>query len=319
MRLYITGGTGLVGSNIIKVAMESYGAEVMATIHESKPVGRVDYELVEADVRDRDLIMETIRRFKPELVVHCVAWVSMRTINAQRQEAWDLMVGDSRNVADACKAVGAKLIFVSSDWVFNGTDQRRQQEDAAPNPANYYGLLKVVGETMVRSMGIDYAIARFAGVYGRNWAIPSADPTADNLQDPGFGNLAYQFVEKLRAGREIPVWMEHVNAVANPTLATDGADSVMRIYSRNLQGTFHTCGSESINRIDFARKIAEVFELDASLITTGPMDSELFKALEGFPIAKHICLETSETDQKLGRPQFNVEEGLREFRKQLQQ
>ena len=317
MKLYITGAMGLVGSNITKIAMENYGAEVMATIHRSKPVGPVEYELVEADVRDRERIMSTIRQFKPDLVVHCVAWVSMRTINAQRQQAWDLMVGDTRNVADACKEVGAKLIFISSDWVFNGSDARIQ-ENAAPNPANYYGLLKVVGETMVSSMGIDYAIARFAGVYGRNWALPAADPTADTPQDPGFGNLGYKFVQKLRAGRELEIWTEHVNAVANPTLATDGADSVMQIYSRNLQGIFHTCGSESIHRVDFAKKVAEVFELDAGLIRTGPIDAELLQALDGFPIGQSTCLDTRETDRKLGKQQCDVEDGLRQFRQQLE-
>ena len=59
----------------------------MATIHTSKPIGPVEYELVEADVRDHDRIMSTIRQFKPDLVVPCVAWVSMRTIKAQRQQA----------------------------------------------------------------------------------------------------------------------------------------------------------------------------------------------------------------------------------------
>ncbi len=314
MKVFVTGGTGLVGSNVIKVARERFEAEVVASIYKRMPEAPVDYTIERMDVADRATVLGVLVKHRPDLVVHCAATVDHDRLEDDHDMGWRLMVEATRVMAEACGEVGAKLIFVSTDWVFDGNNPP-YDENTPPCPINYYGFLKVIGETVVRSTGIDYAIARIAAVYGRNWSFPGWTPKE---KVTGFGTLANWMLEALRRGEEVVEWTKHVNIQANPTLASDCADAMLTIFTRKKQGIFHCCGRDLCTRVELGGQVARTFELDVSKVRAAtPNEMDLPSMKESSPLPLQTCLEVSETERRLDRKNIGIVEGLEQWKRQI--
>jgi len=311
MKVFITGGTGLVGSNIIKVARERYGADVVASMYRRLPDAPVHYQIERVDVTDGPAIKAAIAKHRPDLVIHAAASVDHKELEVNHELGWHLMVDAVRNIAQGCGDVGAKMIMVSSDWVFDGVHVPFK-EDTPPAPVCYYGFLKVVGETMVSSMGIDYAIARISAVYGRNWSFPNWVPEE---RVTGFGTLPNWFVEALGRGEEIVEWTKYVNVEANPTLASDCADAMMAIWEKQVTGVFHCSGREPMTRVELAKHVAKAFGLDQSKVRAAT-DAEMDANQEKEPLPPHTCLDVTKTEQILGRTNVGVDEGLEMWKRE---
>lgn len=315
MRLYITGGTGLVGSNIIKVAQEQYGDEVITSLYGPPPEGNVSYILDPLDMRDADAVVASIRKYKPDVVIHSAALLDLPMMMTQRKLAWEIMVGSTRAFAHACREVGARLVFVSSDWVFDG--RQPADEDFPPLPVNFYGIMKVASERELSAMdGLNYAVGRLAGVYGLNYAIPSMTRWVQGL---GFGDLPNYYVDRLSKNQVCGVWMtECVNDTAHPTHALDGADMLLRLARHDGTGIFHCFGVEYINRLELAHKTADVFGFDHSLIAAVPTDPVVVRETQslGIGIPFRLQASTEKTAQALGRRALNVVEGLQAFKQE---
>ena len=166
MKLLITGGTGLVGSNVIKVALDSYGADIVATLFKTRPEAVWGVPTVEMDLKDPDSIRHAVRSTQPDAVIHCAAVRDEDRLEVDHEWGWRVMATSTDVMARVCREVGCKLVFVSSDWVFGRGGQPPYSEDDAPCPANYFGFLKAIGETIVSSICEDYANVRIAGVHG---------------------------------------------------------------------------------------------------------------------------------------------------------
>ncbi|MGH9216269.1 MAG: SDR family oxidoreductase [Acidimicrobiales bacterium] len=213
MRVFVTGGSGFVGSNVVKVFAERHGVDVVAPSH-----GAVD-------LTDRARAHESIAEARPDAIVHCAILNDLGRLYADRRAAWDAYVGATRNVVDAANAVHAKVILVSTDWVFDGT-QSGADERTPPNPINLYGVLKVASELVVTERAHDGAVARISGVNGVHWARPRAPRS----QDEGFGYFVASIVDTLSAGRPFTVWVgDDINMIATPTLASSCAELMWRI------------------------------------------------------------------------------------------
>lgn len=316
MRIFVTGATGLVGSNLVKVAAEKYGAEVIGTIHRTRPLKSLPCTTEPVDITDKKIVFQSIKKYKPDLVVHPAALVDSQRLEKDPEIGWKILVEGTENIALACRENEIKLIFVSTDWVFGGLNPP-YKENSVPHPVNCYGQLKVIGETAVRLICKRYAIARVAAVYGINRAIPTPIPG----KPYGFGSLVNYFVQKLQAGEKIREWTDYINVKANPTLVSDAADAIMTIHTRNQSGIFHCSGRECITRIELAKKVTKIFGFDERLIDTSFREkSEVIDWVgEGLRLPKESCLDTTETERKLSRRNLGVEEGLRQFKRELEE
>jgi dTDP-4-dehydrorhamnose reductase len=311
VRVYLTGATGFVGSNIARVFGERHHARLAQTVHRQPPPDDASHSWVQVDLTDRGRVRRTVGAFRPDAIVHCAILNDFARLYTHRAEAWDAYVGATRNLVDAANAVGAQVVLISTDWVFDGT-QGGATEDTPPNPINAYGFLKAASELVVRERAERGAVARISGVNGVHWARPRAP----RRQDAGFGYLVASLVEALAAGRRFTVWESPaINMVATPTLASDAAELIWRIVSQGRQGTFHCCGGEAVDRATLARLAVEVFQLDGDLLGFGPPDpGELPPA----PVPFDTSLDATATAAALGVEPPDVRAQLRRMRQELE-
>ena len=136
MKVWVTGAGGFVGSNVVRVLGELHGAEVLSPSR------------AELDVTDGAAVRRSVEAFGPDAIVHCAILNDPVALERDRRAAWDGYVGATRNVVDAANAVGAHVVLISTDWVFDGT-QGGATEDEPPNPINAYGFLKAASELVV--------------------------------------------------------------------------------------------------------------------------------------------------------------------------
>ena len=265
------------------------------------------------DMGDHAAIQASMRKYKPDVVIHSAALLDQLFMFDNRELSWRIMVEGTRALAYACREIGARLVFISSDWVFDGRGGA-VDEDSPPCPVNFYGVMKMASERELCAMdGLDYAVGRLAGVYGLNYAAPSLTRKDNGL---GFDFSVYA-IHRLTAGLPATVWTgPKVNEIANPTLASDAADMLMRLARNDSAGIFHCFGSESVHRVDLAYAIAEAFEVDPALINTAYTDPAVLDAHRHIGIPFRTAASTDKTAAALGRRAFNVHEGLAAFREE---
>jgi dTDP-4-dehydrorhamnose reductase len=281
MRVWVTGAGGFVGSNMVRVLREGQGAEVAGPSR------------AEVDVTDCAAVRRAVEAFAPDAIVHCAILNDPVALVRDRRAAWESYVGATRNVVDAGNAIGAHVVLISTDWVFDGT-QGGATEDEPPNPINAYGFLKAASELVIQERAARGAVARIAGVAGVHWARPALP----RQQDAGFGYLCTSVVQTLRAGRRFTVWESpDINCIATPTLAGDAAELVWRVLDGRHEGVLHCVGGESVDRVTLARRTARAFGLDEGLIDVGPPDPAAVATMR-FPY--DTSLDATATAQRLG-------------------
>jgi dTDP-4-dehydrorhamnose reductase len=287
VRVYVTGGSGFVGAHVVRV-FQGLGAEVAAPRHS------------DVDVTDTRAVRDSVVTFGPDAIVHCAILNDFARLYADRRAGWDAYVGATRNLVDAANEGGARMLLVSTDWVFDGT-QPGATEDTPPNPINLYGFLKAASELVVMERALRGSVARIAAVQGSpNGGVSSPGVSSPGVsspgvsspgaasagaapreQDAGFGYFVAALVQRLRNGERFGVWeSDSINMVATPTLASDAAELMWRILERDLDGIFHCCGGESVDRRTLAMRAAQVFGLDPTLLDLGVEPPP-----EAFPVA----------------------------------
>ncbi len=298
MRIYLTGASGFVGSNLAHVFAHECGAEVVAPGHEH------------VDLTDEMVVRRSVLATRPDAIVHAAIWNDPAGLRSDRRRAWDAYVGATRNVVAAANAIDAHVVLISTDWVFDGT-QGPAAETEPPNPVNAYGFLKAASELVVGETAARGTVARIAGVQG----VHRARPNLPRAQDAGFGYLVASLAETLRAGQRFTLWDgPGLNQIATPTLASDAARLVWRALEREVTGVLHCCGREHADRIGLARRAIEVFELDGDLLDTAPPPAEV---LSGEPVPRDTRLDARATAHALGAELPDLTEMLTRLRAEV--
>ena len=313
MKIYVTGGTGLVGSNLLRVAVERHRAQVFATVHRWQPEPSIDCAHGVVDVHDPDEVLRSVIAFQPDAIVHCAAVNDLPCIYQDRVLGWQSYVKATCHLTQAANEVGAKMILISSDWVFDGT-QVLADEATPPNPINYYGVLKAVSEALLAETGDNWAVARVAGVNGVHWARRDLAMS----QNAGFGNLALAVASALGLNQSFALWQGDVNMQGNPTLATEIGEMIVRIIETDQCGIFHCCGGESATRLELAQATAQVFGLDANLIQPSPPDPTDPASLIGIPVPQDTRLDFTSTASRLAYQPRDLSQSLHGLRQQLE-
>jgi dTDP-4-dehydrorhamnose reductase len=302
-RVLVTGATGFVGSNIATVLAER-GHEVIAGTRASGDLPWPALILEYADIQPTQLA-------GIDVVVHCAIANDFERLQADRRYARDSYVELTSRLARAAEAVGARMVFISTDWVFDGTGHL-VAEDEPVNPVNFYGVLKAIGEQVIKDLATNGAICRIGGVKG--WHRLAA--SAKRSQDVGFGYFTSTLVTQLSQGEPFTVWEgANVNEVATVALASEIGAGIDRIIRRDASGTFHLVCDEPVTRWDLAVRAADVFGLDRDLLRTGPVPPESeFPA----PVPRDTSMDRRRTVEALGLAPAGVDDVLRALKSEME-
>ena len=278
----VIGGSGLVGNALVR-AWAGRGAEVFSATYDW-PSTSLFRRL---DMRDEAAVRAILEELSPGLVALPAANPHVDYCELHPEETRLVNVAGSLNVARACRDRGVRMIFFSSDYVFDGR-KGRYGEDDPPSPINEYGRQKAEVETAVLSLDDRSLVIRTSAVYGWQW-----DPK----------NFALQVVSRLRAGRPMRVVCD---VRYNPTYAENLAEATAALAQAGSGGIFHAVGPDTLVRDEFARRIAEAFGLESRLIE--PVLSAQFKSPT--PRPKESSLATDKLRSAIGTPLWGVREGL---------
>lgn len=306
-KIAITGISGFVGSNIASV-LTDFGHEVVGLVRTERNELPWGCEIVDFD--SVASLSEAMRDC--DAVVHCAIANDFNRLTEDREYAFDSYVGMTTRVAKAAVASGAHMVYVSTDWIMDGT-QHMSIESNAGNPINLYGFLKAMSEQVCRDLAEEsHAICRIAGVMGQHRAAENAPRT----QDVGFGYFVDTLVRTLRDGKPFAVWgPDFVNKVTTPSLASEIGAQIERVISRRAEGNFHLVGDDAVTRLELAYAACDVFELEKSLIHEAPVpESEKFAA----PVPVDSSLSNLETKRRLGLGPTSLRDLLGAFRRELE-
>ncbi len=219
MKLLVTGGAGYLGSEIAARA-EARGWDVLATQLERKPpAGRP----VRLDIRDED---EAVRRFlehSPQVVIHTA-------YRQAEEEVWAAIVAGTRNVARAAALVGARLVHLSTDLIFDGERDGRYTEADEPSPVGPYGKAKLAAELLAAELHPEALIVRTSLLYGK----------------PGPQ-------ERLALREDIAFYDDEIRT---PLRVDELAAALLELAGTELAGVLHVAGPDAVSRFELARLLA---------------------------------------------------------------
>ncbi len=256
MRVAVTGANGLLGGEAVAQ---------LAGLHDVLALGRGACRLppgaftwADADLGDGHSVEGAILSFRAEAVLHAGAATDVDACERDPLLAWRVNVGGTEQVARACRALGARLLAVSTDYVFDGEAGPYGEEDR-PNARGVYARSKLCGEEAALLLAPDCAVARVAVVYSGRQGAKST--------------FATQVVEKLSRGQPVKAFFDQF---VSPTLAANGAAMCLELLlETNYRGVIHTSGATVLDRVDFAKRVATKFGLVGEIIPVRTADVKL--------------------------------------------
>ena len=226
----VVGASGFVGSELLKV----FGPGTVGTYCHTATPG-----LVRLDITDRAEVDALLARVRPTVVVHPAAQPNVDRCETEVDESFRINVLGTHNVADAAARIGARFVYFSTDYLFDGTDGP-YAPDAAPNPVQSYGEHKLAAEAVVRAAVDDHVIARVCGVYGYH---------------PGGKNFIMGLIAKGGRGERMYVPSDQWGT---PTFVENLAAAIKELAFSSYRGVAHPVGPDFMNRIEFARTAAGI-------------------------------------------------------------
>ena len=244
----IIGASGQVGEHLMQ-AINAAGLQAVGSC-QAHPVE----ELHPLDIRSKEEVDGLVTRFHPGVVYLPASLTNVDYVESHPDEGYAINVTGVQHAVQAANLSGSKLVYFSSDYVFDGKTGNYREEDT-PNPICVYGLQKLIAEAYIALHAHDFLVLRTTGVYG--W----------ERQGKNFIN---RLIHMLKAGQALNV---PVDQIGTPTYAPDLARAAVELALSGRQGVYHVAGSEAVDRYAFAVHAAEVFGLNSSLIHGIPTSS----------------------------------------------
>jgi len=225
MKILVTGSTGQLGYDVVREGVKR-GLDMIG-------FGSKDLNLVNEQV-----VYERVNAIKPDAIIHCAAYTAVDKAEGDQENCWDVNVNGTKYLVNAAKAVKAKFMYISSDYVFDGIGEVPFKETDEPNPAGYYGLTKYEGEKVVKSVLTDWFIVRISWVYGIN---------------------GHNFVKTMLRLSETLNELNLVgDQVGSPTYTLDLAPLLLDMIQTNKFGIYHATNEGYCNWAEFAEEIFQI-------------------------------------------------------------
>ncbi len=273
-KLLIIGGSGFVSTNLIKYLPNDW--KVFATFN-SNIIKNNRLESFKIDLLEKpEEIISIIQNIKPDYIVDTVAFPSVDFCEENNSVADKLHIDSTKIISNISSKINSKLLFLSTDAVFEGQLNKKYVETDIPKPINYYGFTKLKAEEIVLSASKNNIVLRTAVIYGAS-------------SQSRFTNWILSY---LRQQKSVDPFIDQYNS---PTLVDDLSQVIIKILKNDVSGLFHATGPTCVNRYDFALMLAKEFALDSNLIK--PVTSSEKKQNAPRPIS--TCLDSSKLEHKI--------------------
>ena len=233
MKVLVTGATGQLGWDVMK--------ELKRRNIDCRGTGSRDL-----DITKREAVMQYIQAYQPDAVIHCAAYTAVDKAEDEPEKCRDVNVNGTAYIAEACKTVDAKMVYISTDYVFGDDGDQPHEVDDPVHPLNVYGQTKWEGEEAVRRMLQKYFIVRISWVFGEH------------------GNNFVKTMLRLgQTHKEISVVADQFGA---PTYTGDLAPLLCDMIMTEKYGTYHACNSGCCSWAEFAEEIFRQAHMNVKVI-----------------------------------------------------
>jgi dTDP-4-dehydrorhamnose reductase len=228
MKILVTGATGQLGHDVVDV--------LTARAIECRGVGSQDFDLT-----DRQAVLSWIKNYNPAAVIHCAAYTAVDKAEEDKARCYAVNVDGAANVAEACSQLDVPIMYISTDYVFDGKGETAFEVDAVRSPTGYYGFTKSLGEDRIRSATAKHFIVRISWVFGIN---------------------GKNFVRTMLALGKSREQISVVNdQVGSPTYTADLAPLLCDMIATAKYGTYHATNENTCSWFEFATAIMQEAEL----------------------------------------------------------
>lgn len=231
-RILITGANGMLGQDLCPM-LEDEGYDV------------IEADIHNLDITDLDIVKKVLNIELPNIVIHCAAYTNVDKAEEDFDTAKKINVTGTENLAKCCGELGITLVYISTDYVFNGEKNEPYEPSDKPDPLNNYGITKYLGEEAVKKYCSKYYIARTSwlyGIHGKN------------------------FVETMLSLADKPELKVVDDQIGCPTWTVELANGILNIIDKEPYGIYHICGSGSTSWFGFAKEVFKLAGLEVNLM-----------------------------------------------------
>ncbi|MBS1903534.1 MAG: SDR family oxidoreductase [Bacteroidetes bacterium] len=297
--VFITGVHGFLGQHTLRILLDESRCDLILSARQDRllydDLGDepriIAYEPL--DLSDRNKVRDTLLRYKPDVIVNCAGFVNVDLAEKDREGAWKSNVRSVEYIIEAARRLEARIIHVSSDYVFDGS-RSPYAENGLPAPVNYYGRTKLASENALRTSGLAHLVIRTSLLYG-----------AEVVRVHGKQNFVLNTVNKVRKNEAVTAF---TNLASNPTLVDDAALAIVRAIELQKTGLYHVAGPELMSRYELALHTADTFRLDTAFIRSAEFAPSKEEGIAERP--RSVALVALKAQTELGVRFSGVSEGL---------
>lgn len=247
---------------------------------------------IEIDIAEKQVLWDFIKKTKPEVIVHTAAYTDVDGCELDPKKAHKINAIGTKNLAEACKDIGALMVYISTDYVFDGEKDKPYIEEDAPNPTSVYGMSKLKGEEYIKEICENFLIIRSSGLYGKD------------------GRNFVDTILKFAALKEdLKVVCDQR---ACPTYVDDLAKAVIKLVSLKKEGIYHIANSGVCSWYEFAEKILKISGIKKEVI---PIKTDKSARAARRPKMSALCCD--KYVEAAGKPMRHGREALKDYLKEI--
>ena len=291
--VFLTGVSGFLGWHLAQELKKKH--KIIGTYF-SHPVETGGAKIIPLDLRDATAVSRTIQKYRPEVILHTAALTDVRFCQLNPRIAWETNTGATRILAEEARQKSLRLIYISTDRVFDGKKGEYTEEDSS-SPLDRYAKTKFMGEEAVRKTVSDHLTIRLPLMFGP----PS----------PAHASFVGWMLEAFRTNRPLELFTDQFRT---PLYSEDACAAVEILLSQpQIKGLFHLGGRDRVSRDEFGRNMAAIFGLDPSLIRPLPMAAKPHQP----PSPPDVSLNSEKLFRTIGFRARPLKEGLTALKKRL--
>jgi dTDP-4-dehydrorhamnose reductase len=291
-RVLITGGTGILGRALMQNC--PIDIQIFVTYFRDCWNGVLPCPAMQLDIANKEQPLQVIIEWaRPDVIIHAAGVGNVDFAENNRSITRSINIGGIENIIDACRRNNIKLIYISTNAVFDGGNAP-YTEDSERSPVNYYGHLKVEAEDLVKNSGLRYSIVRAILMYGWHYPQSRLNPVTN-------------WIHLLGEGKTINIVNDRYS---QPLFAEDCANIIWEIVNKDKLGIYQVAGPDRVTLFDFATKTAEIFGFDKRLIK--PVPSSYFPEIAPRPIDTSFSI--SKIKKEMVTNPLGIIEGLKRMK-----